>query len=166
MKKGIAIGLGVFGVLIIAFAAFALTNNAGNAGNSQPTGLAVLKESGQVIEGDFVKIPVSEISSNAKWFSYDSQGVKIKYLAVKGSDGSIRTAFDACDVCFGAKKGYRQEGSFLVCNNCGKKFAIDSIGVENKTPGGCWPGYLPSTVSGSYLLIKKTDMESGKYRFA
>ena len=35
----------------------------------------------------------------------------------------------------------------MVCNNCGNKYPIDGLGTENKNPGGCWPGYLPSTVS-------------------
>ena len=90
---------------------------------------------------------------------------KIQFFAVKASDGSIKTAFDACDVCYGSKKGYRQEGNQMVCNNCGNKYPIDGIGTKNKAGGGCWPGYLPNEIQGNSLVIKNSDLKAGKYRF-
>ena len=110
-------------------------------------------------------IPLSEITEEAKWYEYDANGKKIKFFAVKASDGSIKTAFDACDVCYGSKKGYRQEGNQMVCNNCGNKYPIDGLGTENKAGGGCWPGYLPNEIQGESLVIKHSDIEAGKYRF-
>ena len=112
-----------------------------------------------------ITIPLNGITSQAQFFEYDSDGTKIKFFALKASDGSIKTAFDACDVCYSAKKGYRQEGDYMICNNCGNKYAIASLGTENKKGGGCWPGYLPSEVSGNNIVINKTDLEIGKYRF-
>ena len=110
-------------------------------------------------------IPLSEITEEAKWYEYDANRKKIKFFAVKASDGSIKTAFDACDVCYGSKKGYRQEGNQMVCNNCGNKYPIDGLGTENKAGGGCWPGYLPNEIQGESLVIKHSDIEAGKYRF-
>jgi len=112
------------------------------------------------------KIPLSDISENAKWYEYESSGVAIRFFAVKASDGSIKTAFDACDVCYRYKKGYRQEGDYMVCNNCGRRFLINNLGTENKNIGGCWPGYLPSKIDGQYLIIKTSDLENGRWRFA
>ena len=112
-----------------------------------------------------VKIPASQISSQAKWFEYNSGGATIRFIAVKASDGTIRTAFDACDVCYAKKKGYRQEGNYLVCNNCGNRYAIDSIGTENRNPGGCWPSYLPSKVENGNLVLQKSDLEKGRGKF-
>jgi len=114
---------------------------------------------------DKISIPVSEISEKAKWFEYESDGAIIRFFAVKASDGSIKTAFDACDVCFSSKKGYSQDGSVMVCNNCGNKYPIDGLGTENKQGGGCWPGYLSSTIVGDSLEIKKSDLDKGRYRF-
>lgn len=108
----------------------------------------------------------SEITTQAKWYEYNDNGVIIKFIAVKGSDGVIRTAFDACDVCYGKRKGYRQVGNLLVCNNCGNSYAIDSLGVENKKGGGCWPGYLPSELIGEQIVIQKEALKAGRYRFA
>ncbi len=113
---------------------------------------------------DEVKIPLSEISTTAKYYTYDSGGIAIKYFAVKGSDGKVRTAFDACEVCYRAKKGYSQVGSSMKCNNCGLQFRIDDLGTMNKG-SGCWPAYLPNEVSGSSIIIKKTDLDKGAYLF-
>jgi uncharacterized membrane protein len=115
--------------------------------------------------GGSLEIPISEISGDAKWYEYDSDGTKIQFFAVKASDGTIRTAFDACDICYGSKKGYRQEGDVMVCNNCGNKYPIDGLGTENVKGGGCWPGYLPSKIEGDSLIVKHSDLEKGAYRF-
>ena len=108
-----------------------------------------------------IKIPLNEISETAKF--YEVGGVK--FFAVRASDGSIKTAFDACDVCYGSKKGYQQEGDQMVCNNCGNKYPISGLGTENLRGGGCWPGYLPSKVERDGLIIKNSDLEKGRYRF-
>lgn len=112
-----------------------------------------------------IDIPLSEITEQAKWYEYDSNGKKISFFAVKASDGSVKTAFDACDVCYGSKKGYRQEGDLMICNNCGNSYPIDGLGTKNKAGGGCWPGYLPNKIQGDTLTIEHSDMEKGEYRF-
>jgi len=55
---------------------------------------------------------------------------------VKDKFGTVHVAFDACDVCYEAKKGYKQNGDVMLCLNCGKTFSITSIGIDN-TVGGC-----------------------------
>lgn len=112
-----------------------------------------------------IKIPISEITENAKWYEYEKDSIKIKFFVVKASDGSIKTAFDACDICYKSKKGYRQEGNYIVCNNCGNKYLIDDLGTKNKVSGGCWPGYLPNIVEGNDVIIKKSDIDKGSWRF-
>ena len=115
----------------------------------------------KVIENsNTITIPLSEVSTEAQFYEYDG----IKYFAVKASDGSIRTAFDACDVC-GGTKGYRQEGKDMVCNNCGRHFSIDSLGEKNVFGGGCWPSHLPHTIEGNSIIIKKHDINEGGYLF-
>lgn len=114
---------------------------------------------------DSVWISLSDVSETAGHYEYDSNGVKVRYLAVKGSDGVVRTAFDACEVCYRAKKGYSQEGTDLVCNNCGLRFQIDGIGTKNSGKG-CWPAYLPHEVKDDKIYIKKADLDSGSYMFS
>lgn len=108
----------------------------------------------------FISISVSEITNRAKWYEYENGKEKIIFFAIKADDGTIRTAFDACDVCYTEKKGYRQEENYMVCNNCGNRYPISGLGTENKTSGGCWPGHLPSTVEGDKVIIKKADLEN------
>jgi hypothetical protein len=114
-----------------------------------------------VVSGQDFKVNASLVGTEAEFFESDG----IRFFAVRASDGSIRTAFDACDVCYASRKGYRQEGDFMVCNNCGNRYLIDGLGTENTFGGGCWPGYLPSNIAGNSLIIKKSDLENGRYRF-
>src|SRR4030042_6897121 len=71
-----------------------------------------------------VRIPLSDIDTTATFYSYDSDGVTVRYFAVKDAQGTAHVAFDACDVCYEAKKGYKQVGTEMQCLNCGKQFTI------------------------------------------
>jgi len=106
-------------------------------------------------------MPLSEVTNRVKWYEYDLDGKKIKYFTVRTEDGSVKTAFDACDVCYYSEKGYRQEGDYVVCNNCGNRYPISGLGTKNKTPGGCWPGYLHNVIEGNNILIKTEDLKEG-----
>ena len=112
---------------------------------------------------EYVSIPLSDLSGEAKFYTFEDGGVRINYFAVLGSDGEPRTAFDACDVC-GGSKGYEQIGSDIRCRNCGRVFSIDGLGTKNKGYG-CWPSYLPHEVDGNNLLIKKSDIVKEKAKF-
>jgi uncharacterized membrane protein len=154
MNKWI-IGIGV--VALIAVLAF--TNGFGLFGKA---GSGV---TGSAVATSGVNIPLSEITQQAKWYEYDSNGVKIRFFAVKADDDSIKTGFDACDICWNSRKGYRQEGTYMICNNCGNRYPISGLGTENKRPGGCWPGYLPSSIRGDNLVITKSNLEKGRRMF-
>ena len=112
-----------------------------------------------------VRILASEIGSSAKFYEYDADGVTVKYFVVKGADGEIRVAFDACDVCYGAKKGYTHIGDVMHCINCGNEYAVSGLGTENRG-GGCWPSYLPREIDGDDVVIKISDLEEKRYMFA
>ena len=121
------------------------------------------KEIKDTTNKDEISIPVSEVNDgDAHYYSYDSNGVKIRYFVLKSSDGVIRAAFDTCDVCYKEKKGYRQEGDDMVCNNCGQRFASVKI---NEEKGGCNPAPLDRTVAGNDVVIKTNDIESGRWYF-
>lgn len=126
--------------------------------------VATTNEAAVINNKEYISIPVSEITAEAKWYDYEFEGQNIKFFAVRASDGSIKTAFDACDVCFAEKKGYRQEGNEMVCNNCGNRYPISSLGTENKEGWGCWPGYLSNIIEGDNILIKKSDLQSNQWR--
>ncbi len=146
MNKKIIVGIGIMVLIVLAIFMF--------KGSSTPTGEVIT-------ELDAVRIPVSDISKNAQFYSYE----RIEYFVVEDKSGDVKTAFNACDVCYGAKKGYSQKGEDMVCNNCGNHYSISGLGTKNLRGGGCWPGYLPSKVEGDYLVIEKSDLETGRYRF-
>ncbi|MEE9525201.1 MAG: DUF2318 domain-containing protein [Candidatus Woesearchaeota archaeon] len=142
MRKTIIIGILAFFALVIA--------GCGITGNS-------------TADGDVIKIPLSSVSTDVQFYEYNDAGTRISYFAVLGSDGEVRTAFDACDVC-GGYKGYQQQGSDIKCKNCGRVFSIDGLGTKNKGYG-CWPSYLPHGIKGNNVVIKISDIKGGKHRF-
>lgn len=110
-----------------------------------------------------IRIPISEVNDGtAHFYTYNSNGVSVRYFVLKSSDGVIRAAFDTCDVCYDAKKGYRQEGDEMVCNNCNNRFASVKI---NEEKGGCNPAPLTRTIDGDDLVIKTTDIDAGRWYF-
>ena len=110
-----------------------------------------------------VSIPVSELSGKARFYEYKAAGGKtVRFFAMKSSDGVYRAALDACDVCFAAKKGYRQEGDDMVCNNCGNHFHSAQI---NEARGGCNPVGLGRKVEGDRLNVSARELEAGASYF-
>lgn len=111
-------------------------------------------------ENGSVSIQLSKVADGkAHFYRTDVGGKEIGFFLVKGSDGALHTAFDACDVCYRDKKGYFQDGDFMVCKNCNKKFAIVRIGPH--AIGGCNPSYLPHRQSAGNVVISVTDLKTG-----
>jgi uncharacterized membrane protein len=111
-----------------------------------------------------VVYPVKDFQNGkARFYSHPAgNGVTIKYFVLKSSDGVIRAAFDACDVCWREGKGYEQKGDFMVCKNCGRRFA--SVRV-NEVQGGCNPAPLTRTSQGNKLVLQVKDILEGKPYF-
>ena len=110
-----------------------------------------------------IQIPITDVSDgDAHYYQYKNGGSTVKFFVVKSNDGIIRAAFDACDVCFPAKKGYSQDGDFMICNNCGKRFHSSRINVVK---GGCNPAPLNRQVVGENLVINVDDIIPGSRFF-
>ncbi len=90
-------------------------------------------------KGGYLAIPIADLSQTASFYKADIDGTEIELVALKDSKGNLRTAFNACQVCYSSGKGYYvQDGNYLVCQNCGNSFTIDQVGIAS---GGCnpWP---------------------------
>jgi hypothetical protein len=116
-----------------------------------------------------VSHPTAEITVTAKHYTYvhmltATEKKDIEYIIVRASNGDVKTVFNACDVCYLADKGYSQSGGDLRCNNCGNRFAIDTLGGRN-TAGTCHPGYLPHRIEGDQVVIDVADLIVGAYYF-
>jgi len=98
----------------------------------------------------------------ARHFQHVAGDFKIKYFVLKSADGIIRAAFDACDVCWPAGKGYYQEGDYMVCRNCGRKFASVLV---NEVKGGCNPAPLNRKLENGKVIIEVKDILEGQQYF-
>lgn len=113
-----------------------------------------------------MKIVKDEVSSTAKFYPYILDGVNMEIIAVKATDGTIRTALNTCQVCYDSGRGYYvQRGEYLVCQNCGNRFHIDQI---EKIKGGCNPVPVLETDKqdmGDYVAISKDFVAAQKQYF-
>jgi uncharacterized membrane protein len=100
---------------------------------------------------------------NAQYFQYPvGNGITVRFFILRSSDGIVRAAYDACDVCWREGKGYYQDGDFMVCRNCGQRFASVKV---NEIKGGCNPAPLNRTIVGDKLVIKIADIIQGSQYF-
>lgn len=107
-------------------------------------------------------IPVKDINDGkAHYFKAKSDNdITVEFFIVKSPDGIIRAAIDACDVCYKSGKGYIQEGNFMICTNCGRRFATDRI---NEVKGGCNPAPLLRTIDKDNLVIAMKDINANAW---
>jgi uncharacterized membrane protein len=113
--------------------------------------------------GDQVSYPASLFADGrARHFELKHANLTIRYFILKSSDGIIRAAFDACDVCWPAGKGYYQDGDVMVCRNCGRRFASVLV---NEVQGGCNPAPLKRSLQGERVVIRAQDILEGKQYF-
>jgi uncharacterized membrane protein len=125
---------------------------------SSSAGSAVPANSEAVAPGT-AAYPVSLFEDGqAKYFEFKDGERTIRYFVIKSADGVIRAAFDACDVCWPAGKGYYQDGDDMVCRNCGRRFASNLV---NEVQGGCNPAPLKRSVDNGMLVIRPEDIRSG-----
>jgi uncharacterized membrane protein len=116
--------------------------------------------------GDMV-IQKSSVTSTPSFYPYEMNGTKMEVIAVKASDGSIRTAFNTCQVCYSSGRGYyKLDGSTLVCQNCGNRFSADQVEQQK---GGCNPIGITNeykTENDQSITLKKDFFEQTQKIFA
>lgn len=124
-------------------------------------------ESQVIKDGDSLVIPVSEITDTASFYPVTVDGTDMEVIAVKAPDGTIRTAFNTCQVCFSSGRGYyKQEGNTLVCQNCGNRFEMSQVEIQS---GGCnpWPIFDENkTVTDESITIASDFLKESEQIFA
>ena len=144
-------------VLIVTGTVYVIVNR------SQNNGAAVVKTFSADTAGSQITYPAGLFDDGtARYYEYRDGDFTIKYFILKSSDGIIRAAFDACDVCWRAGKGYSQSGDFMVCRNCGRQFASVLV---NEVKGGCNPAPLKRIIQNGKLIITVKDILEGKQYF-
>jgi len=115
-------------------------------------------------DGGVVQVAQADLTDGkARFYRVRGADNEISFFLVKSKDGEIRAAFDTCDVCFRAKKGYRQEGDSMICNNCDQAFKTELVGVIK---GGCNPAPLAKELRDGKVIIALADLEQGSWYFA
>jgi hypothetical protein len=138
-------------------------------------GLVLFIVSGAAAQGsnskavaDFgIVIMKKDIASTATFIPYKVNGLDMEIIAVKASDGTIRTALNTCQVCYRSGRGYyKQVGDVFVCQNCGNRFKVDQVELIK---GGCNPVPIlgdDKTDLGDSLGISKAYLENVATYFA
>lgn len=128
-----------------------VTSKNENSSNSEEVGIIINKK---------------DVTSTAKFYSYKSGNINMEVIAVKAGDGSIRTSLNTCQVCYDSGRGYyKQEGNYMICQNCGNRFNINQI---EKIKGGCNPVPIleeNKTDNGDTITISKEFLDSQKSYF-
>jgi uncharacterized membrane protein len=145
-------------VLVIGGGVFLLGRQGGNPPQTVAPALVAQAHAGEVSHAaaDFD-------DGQARFYEHRTEGgLVLRYFVLKSSDGVIRSAFDACDACWRAGKGYRQDGDEMVCQNCRMRFPSVKV-MEVK--GGCNPAPLPNQVRDGKVVIQVSDLLSGRGYF-
>lgn len=154
-------------VMVIAAAALTACAPKEKAEETIEPTKAAAENAQKVGSGDALAIPVKDISSTAQFYPVDVDGTQMEVIAVKAPDGTIRTAFNTCQVCYDSGRGYyKQEGDVLVCQNCGNRFPMSRVEVE---AGGCnpWPIFdKEKTVTDESITISYDFLKESKEIFA
>jgi len=110
----------------------------------------------------YLHIPTKDVDDGkAHYFKTKADdGIMVSFFVLKSSDGVIRSAIDACDVCYRSGKGYIQDGDFMVCTNCGRRFTSTRI---NEVKGGCNPAPLNRKIVDTKLLISMEDINKNSW---
>jgi FTR1 family protein len=107
-----------------------------------------------------VGIPLAMLADGALHrFSIESDGVTVRMIAIRRTDRTIATAFDACQIC--GSQGYYQKGLNVICKNCASAINIPTIGNQ----GGCNPIPLASSVEGDSVIIDAARLLAGSRLF-
>jgi uncharacterized membrane protein len=174
----------IVGLVLISLAIYSFMNNnqKQQAASANPIKPPVSEGSSEIVEVPSnvdtqidedvptdvdIKILKSEIGEEAKFYPYKAGETYLEVLAVKATDGTIRTALNTCQICFDSGQGYyKQKGNTLVCQNCGNVFGVDDVEIVR---GGCNPvPVMPEnkTDDGEYITVKKEFLAANKDLFA
>lgn len=151
-------------VLMSAVAVFVAFNNGKSKSADE---ISQGQNTAPVVSGGDLIINAKDVTEAAKFYPYQAGDTYMEVIAVKASDGTVRTAFNTCQVCYDSGQGYyRQSGNKVICQNCGNVFGVDDI---EKIKGGCNPVPIMSEnkiIDGDNIAISEQFLNENKGFFA
>lgn len=147
--KGLHLTVGAVAFVLLLFAAGYLIDRGAqpaqqsNSGSQAGTGAGAGETNDTArqpvtLQADLI-IPTEDVTGEVKFYPVTVDDTEMEVLAVRASDGTMRTAFNTCQICFNSGRGYYEQAEYgLQCQNCGNTFSVDEVEVEI---GGCnpWP---------------------------
>lgn len=106
-------------------------------------------------------IPIAELEDDKlhRYAYISEQGLEVRFIAIKKSEGSYGIGLDACDIC--GPTGYFERNGEVVCKLCDVVMNKGTIGF----PGGCNPVPIAYIVHDGKIKIKIADLEAEAHRF-
>lgn len=116
------------------------------------------------VQDNRILIPLTAVSDGkAHFYTYRKSGKNINFFIRTDGKGTVSSYYDACFTCYKKKKGYRQEGSDIICSECSMKFGLAEEKWDEKD--GCNPIYLKSVIENNSLIIDTAVIEKGSKLF-
>lgn len=156
-RRGISPNALIIATALVLLAAVVFATRANQDSVSAP-------DVGSLTTGQDVSFAAADFDDGqARFYRYvTAAGKEVRFFLMQSSDGVVRAAFDTCDVCFRERRGYRQSGDNMICNNCGKAFRSRDINVVQ---GGCNPAPIERVVEGDRLVLRAAALEQGAFYF-
>jgi uncharacterized membrane protein len=86
---------------------------------------------------------------------------EVHFFLARDEKGTLVSAFDANEICYKKKRGYRWEGEWVTCNFCDKSFRLAEV---NQGGGGCKPVPMVATErNGEVVLDEATILQGWRY---
>lgn len=106
-----------------------------------------------------VTIELADLArSQVRFFRYINPGnQEVRFLVARDSDGVVQVAFDASENDFKMKRGFRQDGDWIVNNKCDTSCRLSEINQG----GGCRPIPLRHRLDGERLVLAENDILEG-----
>ncbi len=144
-----AAGVLLFGAVIVA-ADYGIDRGFRSAGYKRVSP----DSNGQVI------LDVADLSSGEmRFYRFLNTGnQEVKFFVGRDLENTIQAAFDANQICYKTKRGYRHEDGWVTCNKCDKSFRVASV---NDGGGGCKPVPLAHKVDGDRVVLAENDILTG-----
>ncbi len=146
--------MGLITVILVGCTSDDNNENADGTANKNKDNVTEYDGAQEIKSGESLVIELSDITETAKFYPISVDGITMEVLAVKAPDGTIRTAFNTCEICYGSGRGYYvQQGNALVCQNCGNQFKTSQVEIQSN---GCnpWPIFDDSkTVTDESITI-------------
>lgn len=111
-----------------------------------------------------LRIPLSELTQAVSYYDYNANGTPMQVLARIDESGVPHVSYNTCQSCAGSPYAYFEtEGDDLVCQNCGNRFALSTIGQAGY---GCMPMMLTQyTVTEESIDISAETLNAARTQF-